>query len=333
MPRAETHHAKAIELVATATRHVREVLHRSITFRPLTRPGSSLGVDPGWLLAHATIGGQPCALATVINPGTPDAIAQDINRIERALEKLTVAVLPAITSSDRSRLVQRGVPFIVADSQIYIPQLALDLRETFKVPVSVYKGGLTPATQAVLFHMALAGLTETTPTVIALALDFTPMSAGRAIDELAAHGLGEVERVGREKVFRLSSARTAIHTSRELLRPPARGVYGVRFGKRRPKMLQAGETALTALTGVKIEPLPTYAIPSLGRETFFKEHEVETHWEIEAAHAIIETWRYDPAILSKGPQVDPLSLYAQFWNNPDPLLSGAAEDLLTRTLG
>lgn len=333
MPRLEPDHAKATQLVATATRYVRAVLHRSASVEALKRPSSALGVGPDWLVAHASIGGQACVLAATTGPGTPDSIARDVNCIKRGLESLTIAVLPAITSADRSRLIQRGVPFIVAESQLYIPQLALDLRETFKAPVAVYKGGLTPATQVVFFHGALAGLAETTPTAIAMALDYTPMSAGRAIDELAAHGLGEVERVGREKVYRLGDPRTAIIKSRELLQPPARGVYGVRFGKRRPKMLQAGETALSALTGTEIEALPTFAIPSLGREAFFKDHAIESHWELEDAHAIIETWRYDPWILTKGPEVDPLSLYAQFWKNPDPLLSEAATELLTRTLG
>lgn len=332
MPRVEPDHAKATELVATATRYARGALHRSVSTQALKRPSSALDIDPGWLVARAAIGGQACALAVTTNPGTPDSIARDINHIERGLKDLTIAVLPTITSANRSRLVQRGVPFIVPESQLYIPQLALDFRETFKAPVAVYKGGLTPATQAVLIHVALAALDETTPTAIAAALDYTPMSAGRAVDELVAHGIGTVERVGREKVFRLSNARTAILKSRELLRPPARGVYGVRFAKRRPKMLQAGETALFAMTGAKTATLPTFAIPNLGRDSFFNEHEIETHWELEDAHAVIETWRYDPWILTRGPEVDPLSLYAQFWNNPDPLLSDAADQLLASTL-
>ena len=55
---------------------------------------------------------------------------------------------------------------------------------------------------------------------------------------------------------------------------------------------------------------------------------VETDSE-QAAH-IVETWAYDPADLSDGHTVDPLSLYTQFRNHRDERVSMAAERLLER---
>jgi hypothetical protein len=46
--------------------------------------------------------------------------------------------------------------------------------------------------------------------------------------------------------------------------------------------------------------------------------------DIDAADALIETWRYDPHTLSRGETVDPLSLHAQFWDHADERVAQAA---------
>ena len=39
----------------------------------------------------------------------------------------------------------------------------------------------------------------------------------------------------------------------------------------------------------------------------------------------LATWRYDPRILARNQTVDPLSLFAQFWDDPDERLSMAVD--------
>jgi DNA-binding MarR family transcriptional regulator len=333
MPKAPRSNAQIADQLNSTKRYIESTLHRA------TRIGAAIPLIPPreiasrYALFEASIGGHSCALALPHSAATPDQVAHNINLFGRELGKLTIYTPTEMTSADRSRLIQRSVPFVVPGNQIYIPELALDLRETFRRPITVYKAGLSPVSQAVLFHVALAGADETTPSQIASGLDYTPMSVGRALDELAARGLGKVERRGREKVFLLSNRREVIKDARPLLLPPFRGVYAVRFRQRRPKMLQAGETALATLAGIRIDAPLTFAIPSPGRTEYFNQHGIEDIGDIDAADALIETWRYDPAILSKGPCVDPLSLYAQYWQDTNPRLAEAAEKLMTKVLG
>lgn len=93
-------------------------------------------------------------------------------------------------------------------------------------------------------------------------------------------------------------------------------------------MLLAGETALADLTNLATRALPTYAIDATEWQQFFERHGIEDyHYEYEG-EAIIETWRYDPAVLSVDSTVDPLSLYARYWNDPDERVAQAANVLL-----
>ena len=50
------------------------------------------------------------------------------------------------------------------------------------------------------------------------------------------------------------------------------------------------------------------------------------------ADALLEVWRYDPRSLGDDRIVDPLSLYAQFWDHPDERIAIAADELLQDVL-
>ena len=74
--------------------------------------------------------------------------------------------------------------------------------------------------------------------------------------------------------------------------------------------------------------MPTFAIPADGWQRKFEDYGFDEVNQIELADALIETWYYDPAILAENGLVDPLSLYAQFWDHPDERLAAAAALLL-----
>lgn len=162
-------------------------------------------------------------------------------------------------------------------------------------------------------------------------LKYSAMSIGRAFDELAGRELATVEKLGREKVLTFTdSPRNLIERSKAALRSPVRGSHAVRFKHARPPMLLAGEAALAELTNLAAPALATFAIDADHRQQFFEEHAIEDFHYAYEAEAIIETWRYDPAVLSPGNTVDLLSLYARYRNDPDERVAQAADKLLER---
>lgn len=322
-------------LTAEVRGYIKTVLHRSGTRKPCAAVRARAGsLANDYAIEVMDIAGVACALLLTFETLSPSQIAEDVARARSLLKMPVILVAPVLSSTQRSHLIERGVAFIDPGYQLYVPELAIDLRERYRPPVRLHKGGLSPVAQCVLLYCQHHPRDEVTAAQLAQEIDYTQMSIGRALGELAARGIARLEQQGREKVLNFPKPPyQTILSCQELLNRPARGIHGVKFSRRQPDMIQAGEVALSALTGVRLDALPTFAIVSAGWKPWFDAKGIEDVNDIDDADALIETWRYDPAILSGGPYVDPLSLYAQFWADPNPRISGAAEALLKETLG
>ena len=263
------------------------------------------------------------------NSATPSGIAKHVELVRAAVDAIVVFVAPALSPHNRARLIRHRVPFVVPGNQLYIPDLAIDLREYFRARKQRRVVILSPAAQAVLFHRLLR-LDEaaTTPSLLATPLHYSAMSIGRAFDELVDTGLAQTERHGKERHLRFDAeGRLLFDAARDLLRSPVRtekSIFHVRgFGA----LQRAGESALAELTDLSAPPLDTFAVAASDwKETAETNGLFET--DRDDAEGIVETWAYDPAGLSGADVVDRLSLYAQFRDHRDERVSMAAERLL-----
>lgn len=312
--------------------YLRATLHVAVGLSPWERTGSlPTFVARSYRFHRAHIVGHQCLFIArrSVDETTPGEIGRDVEVVQTAFEGVVVFAAQSISATMRARLIARGVPFAVPGNQLYIPQLAIDLREHFRSRPARGEH-LTPAAQIVLFHHILSGGEEQpTPTTLAERLHYSAMSIGRAFDELASRNLAHVEKHGREKqlVFN-TDRRTLLEVSRTLLRSPVRGVHAVRFNRATPAMPLAGESALAKLTNLAPPRLPTFAIPASDWMRFFESRGISDLLYEYEGDAIIETWRYDPTRLGNDHIVDPLSLYAQYWDHQDERLAQAAEHLL-----
>lgn len=266
-----------------------------------------------------------------LRAATPDEISKNVKAASNAFDGVVAFATRHMSATMRARLIAQGTAFVVPGNQLYIPQIALDLRDHYRAPLKA-RDTLSPIAQLVLFHHVLEpDKSFRTPAELAGVLPYTRMSIGRAFDELALRRLAIVERDGREKTISYATdRRTLIDMSKTLLRRPARGVHAATFEGSRPPMLIAGESALAELTALAPPRLPVFAISAKGWLAFFKQHGVMDHQHDFEGEATIETWRYDPGILGKHRIVDPLSLYAQFWDSADERIARAANELLER---
>ena len=281
-------------------------------------------------LLEGHVAGRRCNfLATTDNTATPSDIAKHVALIRPAVDAIVVFVAPWLSAHNRSRLIERGIPFVVPGKQLYIPDLAMDLRERFRTPKPRRAAGLSPAAQAVLFHRLLR-LDETaaTPSLVAKQLHYSAMSIGRAFDDLVRAGLAHTERRGRERhILFQAEGRQLFDAAHDLLRSPVRTEKFLREVHAMPPLKRAGESALAELTDLSPPPLPALAVAATDWKSVAQTHEF-IHTDRDRASHIVESWSYDPATLSAAPTVDPLSLYAQFHNHSDERVSMAAERLL-----
>ena len=312
-------------------RYLGDTLHEPTRVDALEQaPGLPSFLSRMYSLYEGHIAGRRIVfLATMDNTATPSDIAKHVALVRPAVDAVVVFVAPWLSAHNRARLIEQGVPFVVPGNQLYIPDLAMDLRERFRTHTKRNANGLSPAAQAVLFHRLLR-LDEaaTTPSLIAARLRYSAMSIGRAFNDLVDTGLAHTERYGKERHIRFKAeGRQLFDASHDMLRSPVRTEKFVRDGHVVPPLKHAGETALAELTDLSPPRQVAFAVAASDWKMIAQTCGLVETGRDQAAH-IVETWAYDPAGLSTARTVDPLSLYAHFRNHRDERVSMAAERLL-----
>lgn len=277
---------------------------------------------------------QPCLFVVDRDntDATPAEVAKHMARIGRTFDGTVVYATQRLSADRRARLIAYGVPFVIPGNQLYIPQLAIDLREHFRARPKRSLDQLSPTAQAVLFHHLLRlDERENTPSRLAKALYYSAMSVGRAFDQLATLNLAKVTKQGRtKKIAFAAEPRALIDTARPYLRNPARGQKYVRSGPNMPNLQRAGESALSELTDLSPPSLPANAVHYNEWRNVALVTDLTVVKHVDEADSVIELWHYDPQTLSDDAVVDALSLYAQFWDHSDERVAKAADDLLER---
>ena len=318
-------------IAAALQRYLEDTLHEPARVAALDgAPSLPSFLSRMYSLHEGYIAGRRCIfLATTDNTATPSDIAKHVALVRPAVDAIVIFVAPWLSAHNRSRLIGQGVPFVVPGKQLYIPDLAMDLRERFRTPKPRRAAGLSPAAQAVLFHRLLRlDQTATTPSLVAMQLRYSAMSIGRAFDDLVGAGLAQTERHGKERRIRFEAeGRQLFDAAHDLLHSPLRTEKFIRNVHAAPPLKRAGESALAELTDLSPPPLPALAVAATDWKSVAQTHELVDTDRDRASH-IVETWSYDPAALSAAPTVDPLSLYAQFHDHRDERVSMAAERLL-----
>ena len=193
-------------------RYLEDTLHEPARTYPFEKaPGLPSFLSRMYSLHEGQIAGRRLVfLAAKDNTATPANIAKHLALVRHAVDAIVVFVAPSLSAYNRSRLIKRGVPFVVPGRQLYIPDLAMDLRERFHTYKEPRPNALSPAAQAVLFfHFLRPDQAATSPSLIATQLSYSAMSIGRAFDYLVDTGLADAERHGKERHIRFKTEGTA----------------------------------------------------------------------------------------------------------------------------
>ena len=261
---------------------------------------------------------------------TPQQYARQVDQLRTAMGKHVALVLPQVKPFERNRLLRQGVPFIVPGHQMFLPFVAMDLRERF--PKRYRKAGqvLTPPAQVVLFKHLLNRHVEGLPLhELAQKLKYSAMTLSNVADELKAMKFCEVLVRGREKHLQFSGNRLELwNRTLPHAQTPVRKKYWAIKGPRLQHAKMAGMTALAHYTLLSDDQKPTCAM----RDSEFRELKdsgiLETCEIQDDAGTAIETWAYDPAILAEGEAVDPLSLYMSLKDMEDARVQKALKEIL-----
>jgi len=267
---------------------------------------------------------------------------KQVQQIKNLLNLKVVVVLENVQAYNRKRLIEKGINFIVPGKQLYMPDMLIDLRESFVHPKVKQKNEtLLPSAQFILIYHIIHRnqqwkLEEHPFKEIAQKLAYTPMAITNAIDNLKYHELIEVEGE-KEKFIRFRYDRHELwniaHQQNLLVNPVIKTVYV----DEKPEslfLLQSNASALPEYTDLNPSRQEYFAIEKTVFYGLQKSNALVNPNEYEGRYAL-EVWKYNPlTLVDELPNdmavVDPLSLYLSVKESRDERIEMALEQILEK---
>jgi hypothetical protein len=230
----------------------------------------------------------------------------------------------------RSRLVARGIAFVVPGVQVYWPELGVSENRQTRRHRLKKVDVLSPASQVVAVRILLKK--ETAPAHVLQLVEetgYSQMTVSRAYSELMATGAFDVERVGKFRMlFPPQDRRRAWEQVADFMRNPVREtVFVWESALETGQFFVAGESALAQWTLLDTPDVPVYAV-SAATWREIQHNGVERIPIPDAGTCGIQVWRYDPSVLTENHSVDPFSLYLSFRDDSDERIQSALENMM-----
>ena len=262
--------------------------------------------------------------------------------IKTAFEKKVVLVIENLATYNRRRLIEKGINFIVAGKQLFLPELLIDLKETYTNPrAKQKKEKLLPSAQFLLIYHIIHRnekwkLEEHSFKEIAQQLDYTPMAITNAIDNLKYHDIVDVQGE-KEKYIRFRLERGELWRTAEQQNLLVNPVLKTVFVDEMPKdvfMLQTNASAMPEYSNLNPSKQQYYAIEKTVFYGLQKSNVLINPNDYEGYYAL-EVWKYNPlTLVAELPNdmsvVDPLSLYLSLKESQDERIEMALEQIIEK---
>jgi hypothetical protein len=260
--------------------------------------------------------------------------------LKTVFNKKIVFIIPALAAYNRKRLIEKGINFIVPDKQLFLPELLIDLRESYTNPRAKQKNEkLLPSAQFLVIYQIVNRynkwkIEEHSFKEIASKLNYTPMAITNAIDNLKYHDIVDVAG-DKEKYIKFRFERHELWNyllrSNLLINPVLKTV----FVDELPKgvyMLHSNASALPEYTSLNPSSQKYYAIEKTVFYGLKKNNPLLNTNDYEGNYAL-EVWKYNPyplieEINNDDSVVDPLSLYLSLKDSHDERIEMGLEQII-----
>lgn len=262
--------------------------------------------------------------------------------LKTAFEKKVVLVIENLATYNRKRLIEKGINFIVASKQLFLPELLIDLRESYTNPrAKQKKEKLLPSAQFLLIYHIIQRneewkLEEHSFKEIAQQLKYTPMAITNAVDNLKYHDIIDVQGE-KEKYIRFRLERGELWRTAEQQNLFVNPVLKTVFVDEMPKdvfMLQTNASAMPEYSNLNASTQQYYAIENTVFYGLQKSNVLINPNDYEG-HYALEVWKYNPlTLVAELPNdmlvVDPLSLYLSLKDSQDERIEIALEEIIQK---
>lgn len=273
---------------------------------------------------------------------SPYEIKKIFDSIRHKLNKELIFVKNKINSYDRMRLIKYKVGFIIINKHLYIPNMFIDLRESFNIEPN-FKEKFTPSTQFLLiFHLLKSDINEKTSNEIKSILDkvgqnadpkyvsYSRMTINRTLNELKKIGICKINHKKGKKYLILSNNKRGLFIkSRKFMINPISKSLKLFFSPDKLNLkLYSKTTALSKYSMISPDNIITHAI----YKKKFKKMYLDAD-ESDLEYFNLELWQYNPLILSlDGKNVDPISLYLSLKDNKDERIVKALKNMVSNKI-
>ena len=322
----------------TVLHELERYLHDALGVSVKTTPWSGVGQLPPVLrekyrFAKAELLGLRALLVIDANPEeqSPATVRKHLDMLQSKQPAELIYVRARVTAYNRKRLIEQKVPFIVPGNQMYLPMLAIDLREHFR-RIREEAPTFSPSTQVVVLHALLRDAGEVLiPAEMAPRLGYSAMTMTRAFDELEAANLAEVTVRGRERCLRFVGGRKEIwEKALPFLRSPVSKRLFIRRASGLEGAMRAGLTALARFSMLAPPEYTTYALSREDWKALRQRHNINEVPVQDPDASEVEVWWYPPALFAEDGIVDPLSLYLSLKEDHDERTETALEEMMEK---
>lgn len=272
---------------------------------------------------------KPCLLMVSKESAeiTPGLISKHYKQVQKNCDDFIIYAQSSLSSYNRKRLVEHGIPFIIPGNQMYLPHLGIDLRERFLKFYGKKEKAFSPASQAVVIYALVRQTHENlTSSHLVEKLGYTLMTINRAFAELQAAQMGEFFHERRERWWTFSDKRTLWEQAAPFLRSPVKKRFWLK--NHQPKII-AGLSALSFFSLLTSPVLPVFATSIHQWETW-KKLGTEELPSADSAEIELEIWHYDPGLFAKNDIVDPFSLYLSLKASQNERIESALEEMMEK---
>lgn len=313
-------------------------LHDTLGVAAKTAPWNGVSHLPPVLrerykFAKAELLGLPVLLMidTGAEEQAPVAVRKHMEMLRPKQEAELVYVRGQVTTYNRKRLIEQKVPFIVPGNQMYLPMLAIDLREHFR-RIRKETSAISPSTQVVILHALLHKTEqELIPAEMAALLGYSAMTMTRAFDELEAANLAEVTIRGRERCLKFADDRRALwEKAQPVLRSPVNKRFFIRHVDGVDGFVRAGLAALEHYTMLAAPAHPTCALSREEWKALQGRHKIVAVPAQDPDTVEVEVWWYPPKLFAVDDFVDRLSLFLTLKADHDERTETALEEMMEK---
>ena len=254
---------------------------------------------------------------------------KEMQEIEKYAEMSVILWLDVVSTYQRNALVKNGIPFIVPNSQIFVPELGMSLKEFCAGKREKVEKISAAAQFLLLYFIYQKKHEEKSQTKIAEYLNMSAMNVSRAVQELQELGLVESRKEGTSKVIKsVATGKELYQLSSEYLQSPVQKKIYVSLKYFDMDLPFAGETALAKKSMLNYPKCTVFAMDKKLVKNIPQEAIVEPKLMTDNDYIEIELWKYNPSVYISDEMVDIVSLVQSLKDVEDERVEMQIEEIM-----